>query len=169
MKLFECVTRPQVVLLVVVSFEFYLRALLYTHAHSEANSPHVTSMMLFEPSQQSLLSQTCMDRLKQAISRPFTCPLLVSTEKGHAIHSQHAVHCLGRLCRSETMNSTPPVMCDYQTYRGSRSKHELTYLLLAQFSAKRHVACMMHTGKNMGENSLRPLRALTGIRCKQNN
>lgn len=46
MKLFECVTRPQVV--VVVSLSFISE--LCTHRHSGGNSPHVTSMMLFVPS-----------------------------------------------------------------------------------------------------------------------
>lgn len=102
--------------------------------------------------------------LKEALSPPFTCPLLVSREKGHAFLTQHVVHCLGSLRRSETMKNTPPVMCDYWTWPMFQTRADIP------ITGATDTSLAWWTRARMWVKATSDLfQLLTGIRWEQNN
>lgn len=86
----------------------------------------------------------------------FTPPLLVDED--------HVLQCLGNVSRSETMNSTPPVMCHYRLIEGhSPNMSWHTYYWCN--SLLRELAHMMRSGTKQTQTC----QLLTSIRCKQTN
>lgn len=155
MKLSECVTRPQ---LVVVSLSF-ISKLCHTHTGQFSTCDKYDVVWI----------HGLLLRLKEAISPPFTCPPLVSRAKGHAILPSMSSIVWGAWAGQKPWiahHLSCVIIRHIEAGCGNTSRR--TYYLCNSLLRDTSLAWCTQSRLSV-RITPDPLQLLTGIRCRQNN